>query len=332
MIRAAVFVAVLVLTAAYLPPVCEPGVNMPLGDLPNMPIGVAGASDPNAACAALCEKNKDCTLWTYHKEGCSYDKESCSVKGGCCWLKSVEVAGKSPTVNNCTCTGYTRLPKTTYVPPSKAPKGSKNILYLLVDDMRPELEVYGQDPKFHHSPNIMKLAQSGTVFDNAYCQISVCSPSRMSFLTSRRPDHSRIYNFINHFRQADCGLTEGSVCFTQKPIKTIVIDNCEWGGEAPCGGSGQCCSLCSESGSGCKSWTYRHAKKQCDLFADPPTKTHRTSDAGCVSGVSGTLKTHASWVSMPEFFKQHGYLTVGTGKVFHTEEGGNQNKVRRSVY
>jgi hypothetical protein len=38
------------------------------------------------------------------------------------------------------------------------------------------------------------------VFENAYCQISVCSPSRLSFMTGRRPDHAGMYNFINHFR------------------------------------------------------------------------------------------------------------------------------------
>ena len=26
------------------------------------------------------------------------------------------------------------------------------------------------------------------------------------FLQGRRPDHTRAWNFINHFRQADCGL------------------------------------------------------------------------------------------------------------------------------
>jgi hypothetical protein len=112
----------------------------------------------------------------------------------------------------------------------KAPSGAKNILYILVDDMRPELEAFGQNPNTHHAPHISALAKSGTVFTNAYCQISVCSPSRMSFLTSRRPDHSRIYNFINHFRQADCGLTEGGVVFSGKTSKEIKIGNCEWGG------------------------------------------------------------------------------------------------------
>ncbi|KAH8060223.1 sulfuric ester hydrolase [Aureococcus anophagefferens] len=38
------------------------------------------------------------------------------------------------------------------------------------------------------------------VFDRAYCQLSVCAPSRNSFFTGRRPDSLRVYNFVDHFR------------------------------------------------------------------------------------------------------------------------------------
>ena len=87
----------------------------------------------------------------------------------------------------------------------------------------------------------------------ADCQISVCSPSRMSFLTGRRPDHSRVINFIDHFRQADCGLNEGGVAYGGATYKTATIGGCEWGGDAPCGASGDCCSLCAEDVS-CARW------------------------------------------------------------------------------
>ena len=38
------------------------------------------------------------------------------------------------------------------------------------------------------------------------------------------------------------------------------------------------------------------------------------SNSGCPFT---TDKRHASWVSLPRYFKQHGYTTVGTGKIFH---------------
>ncbi|CAE8625611.1 unnamed protein product, partial [Polarella glacialis] len=177
--------------------VCEPGVNMPEGDLPDMPIAAADS----ASCFAKCQGEPDCNLFTYHSPDCSYGGSRCSLKGGCCWLKSREVNGKAPAVNNCTCSGYVRVPKSTFLPDRTAPAGARNLLYILVDDLRPELEAYGQSAKAHHSPHMQELAATGTVFNKAYCQIAVCSPSRMSFLTGRRPDHSRVYNFIDHFRQ-----------------------------------------------------------------------------------------------------------------------------------
>jgi arylsulfatase A-like enzyme len=38
------------------------------------------------------------------------------------------------------------------------------------------------------------LAQSGTLFEKAYCQMAICSPSRVSFLTGLRPDTTRVFD------------------------------------------------------------------------------------------------------------------------------------------
>lgn len=74
-----------------------------------------------------------------------------------------------------------------------------NIVHIVVDDLRPELGAYGLPDR--HTPNIDSLAASGVSFDRAYTQIAVCGPSRNSFLTGRRPDRSRSWNMINHFRE-----------------------------------------------------------------------------------------------------------------------------------
>merc|ERR1712224_606092 len=42
-------------------------------------------------------------------------------------------------------------------------------------------------------------------FDRAYVQIAVCSPSRNSFLTGRRPDSTRVWNFKWNFRELSNG-------------------------------------------------------------------------------------------------------------------------------
>lgn len=75
-----------------------------------------------------------------------------------------------------------------------------NVLFIAVDDMRPELGCYGN--KVVKSPNIDRLASGGVVFGHAYCQQAVCSPSRSSLLTSRRPDATKVWDLETHFRVA----------------------------------------------------------------------------------------------------------------------------------
>ena len=75
-----------------------------------------------------------------------------------------------------------------------------NVLFVAIDDLRPVLGCYGN--KTAVTPNIDRLADRGTVFQHAYCQQAVCSPSRMSLMTGRRPDTTRVWDLATHFRKS----------------------------------------------------------------------------------------------------------------------------------
>ena len=60
----------------------------------------------------------------------------------------------------------------------------QNVLFLVSDDLKASvLGCYGD--KFCRTPNIDKLAKQGMLFERAYCQGTVCGPSRQSFMFSR---------------------------------------------------------------------------------------------------------------------------------------------------
>ena len=123
------------------------------------------------------------------------------------------------------------LPPPPLPPPAGVCKGKDrcpNVLFIVADDARPQLGSYGH--AFMHTPHLDALAATGTLFTRAYVQYAVCSPSRNSFMTGRRPDTTKSYSFLTSFRQNGAG---------------------------------------------------------------------------------------AGWTTLPQHFRQSGYLTLGTGKVFH---------------
>ena len=69
----------------------------------------------------------------------------------------------------------------------------KNILFIAIDDLRPELNIYGA--KHVKSPNIDQFAKEATVFNRAYCNVPVCGASRASLLTSILPTKTRFIDY-----------------------------------------------------------------------------------------------------------------------------------------
>lgn len=76
----------------------------------------------------------------------------------------------------------------------------RNVLFIAVDDLRPQIGCYGD--RYAHTPHMDSIAARGVVFERAYCQQAVCGPSRASLLTGLRPDTIRVYDLSTPFRRA----------------------------------------------------------------------------------------------------------------------------------
>lgn len=64
-----------------------------------------------------------------------------------------------------------------------------NVLFIAVDDLRPELGCYGKSRIL--SPQIDRLAKQSVRFDRAYCMVPTCGASRASLFTGLRPTPTR---------------------------------------------------------------------------------------------------------------------------------------------
>ena len=62
-----------------------------------------------------------------------------------------------------------------------------NVLFIAVDDLRPELACYGAATK---TPNLDALAASGLRFTRAYCNQAVCGASRLSLMSGLYPERT----------------------------------------------------------------------------------------------------------------------------------------------
>ncbi|MBK8503513.1 MAG: sulfatase-like hydrolase/transferase [Saprospiraceae bacterium] len=105
--------------------------------------------------------------------------------------------------------------------PDSAKVPPPNILFIAVDDLRPELNCYGQH--HIHSPNIDRLASLGTIFKRNYCQVPVCGASRASLLCGVRPTSRRFVDYTTRMDEDFPGAISLPEHFKQNGYTTVSL-------------------------------------------------------------------------------------------------------------
>lgn len=81
---------------------------------------------------------------------------------------------------------------------------SYNILFIVVDDLKPTLGVYGDGVA--DTPNMDSLLNRGVRFENMNCQKPECAPSRASMISGKRNDALKLWDFSPVFRKNNLNL------------------------------------------------------------------------------------------------------------------------------
>ncbi|XP_053394531.1 iduronate 2-sulfatase-like [Mercenaria mercenaria] len=105
----------------------------------------------------------------------------------------------------------------------------KNVLFLMVDDLRPQIEPYSGEhfPSSVSPPmitsNLTALASKSLLLQRAYVQQAVCTPSRASLLTGRRPETTRVHKLETYFRDVGGNFTTIPQHFKQNGYTSVGI-------------------------------------------------------------------------------------------------------------
>lgn len=96
-----------------------------------------------------------------------------------------------------------------------------NVLFIAVDDLRPELGCYGVD--YVHTPNIDKLAAEGRVFSNHFVHAAACGPSRSTLLSGIRTTNWDIFKGIRDSGSKPNGIFSLPQLFKENGYRTVGI-------------------------------------------------------------------------------------------------------------
>ena len=106
---------------------------------------------------------------------------------------------------------------------------TKNVLFLVADDMRPEISCYVEEGQTTHlypkmiTPNLDRLATQSLLVKHAFAQHAICTPSRASFLTGRRPETTKVLDLHTNFRESGGNFTTIPQYFKKNGYKSVGI-------------------------------------------------------------------------------------------------------------
>lgn len=103
----------------------------------------------------------------------------------------------------------------------KISSSKPNILFIMVDDLRPELGAYGKDHII--SPHIDRFAKKGYLFTRAYTNFSICGPSRASLLSGLYPSRTRFVEWNCSLDQDVPGVVSLPMHLRNNNYKTISL-------------------------------------------------------------------------------------------------------------
>jgi arylsulfatase A-like enzyme len=109
-------------------------------------------------------------------------------------------------------------------PASSQANPRRNVLFIAVDDLRPQLGCYGHKEMI--TPRLDQLAAEGRLFERHYAQAPTCGASRCAMLTGRYPREPRAYGndaFATLPREAERGVTSLPRLFREAGYYTASI-------------------------------------------------------------------------------------------------------------
>jgi len=102
----------------------------------------------------------------------------------------------------------------------------KNVLMIVADDLRPQLECQnlpGTARPHMHTPHLCDLASESLHLMQNHAPMAHCSPSRTSTLTGRSVGTTRIYDLFSYFRNVTGNFTTIPQFFLNKGYRTTAI-------------------------------------------------------------------------------------------------------------